>query len=235
MSKTMDDLEIMELKKKKKQTNTFNNPALFQNLGDKKPGAKGVWVVAFGLILILSAVGYGIYSQLHHRTPSSDVSVMDVPSETTPSASDSVSGQLTSVIVIPDQEIFTPGGVLKPAALQSDEQNFSSQQNLVEPSGSAEDEQSAAATTTSAAPASPLTGKVFTIQLVGYKSSARADQEIQKLKAKGFNAFSVAGTKITSVCLEKFSNRSSALKRLAALKNSLKPYKGAYIRSVTIS
>ena len=74
----------------------------------------------------------------------------------------------------------------------------------------------------------------YTIQLVTYESSERAQVEAERLKANGFSAFIVRNGKYHEVCIEKFETRAPALNRLSEIRSSSGAdfYPDAFVRYV---
>ena len=74
----------------------------------------------------------------------------------------------------------------------------------------------------------------YTIQLVTYESSERAQAEAERLKADGFSAFIVRNGKYYEVCIEKFETQVPALNRLSEIRSSSGAdfYRDAFVRFV---
>lgn len=76
--------------------------------------------------------------------------------------------------------------------------------------------------------------KPFTIQLVTYRSEARAQEEVLNLKEAGYNSFIIPSGEFFQVCINRFKEKEVALQALNKLKNirDFYSYQDAYVRAV---
>ncbi len=74
----------------------------------------------------------------------------------------------------------------------------------------------------------------FTIQLVTYRSEARAQEEVANLKKSGYNSFIIPSGDFFQVCINRFKEKEVALQQLSELKNvqNFYSYQDAYVRPV---
>ena len=75
----------------------------------------------------------------------------------------------------------------------------------------------------------PLTGR-FTIQVVTFNTKSRAEQEVKKLKDKGYQSFIISSKKAQMVCLELFEDAGLAREKLTQLKAEGFVPHDAYVR-----
>ena len=75
----------------------------------------------------------------------------------------------------------------------------------------------------------PIAGK-YTIQLITFVSRPRAEEEIERLKKKGFEAFIIPQGRFFQVCAERFQSAKEAEKRLTELRTGGFAPSDAYIR-----
>jgi len=75
---------------------------------------------------------------------------------------------------------------------------------------------------------------LYTIQLVTYRNESRAEQEVKTLSEKGHSSFIIPSGKFYQVCIERFSAKDHACKKLSEFKTSpiAQIYRGAYIRPI---
>ena len=79
-------------------------------------------------------------------------------------------------------------------------------------------------------PASPvLTGK-YTIQLITFTNRPKAEEEVKKLRAKGYRAFMIPSGKFFPVCVEAFDEISAAREKLDELQSEGLAPEDAYVR-----
>ncbi len=76
---------------------------------------------------------------------------------------------------------------------------------------------------------SVLTGK-YTIQTITFTSRPKAEEEIKKLKAKGYRAFMIPSGKFFPVCVEAFETMSEAKEKLRELQSEGLAPDDAYVR-----
>ena len=74
-----------------------------------------------------------------------------------------------------------------------------------------------------------MTGR-FTIQVITFNQKVRAEQEVKKLKDKGYQGFIIAGKKSFQVCVESFEDSALAKEKLTQLKADGFIPQDAYIR-----
>ncbi len=74
-----------------------------------------------------------------------------------------------------------------------------------------------------------IAGK-FTIQVITFNQKIRAEQEVKKLKDKGYQGFIIPGKKSFQVCVESFEDSALAKEKLTRLKADGFIPKDAYIR-----
>ncbi len=74
-----------------------------------------------------------------------------------------------------------------------------------------------------------IAGK-FTIQVITFNQKIRAEQEVKKLKDKGYRGFIITGKKSFQVCVESFEDSGLAKEKLTRLKADGFIPKDAYIR-----
>ncbi len=77
----------------------------------------------------------------------------------------------------------------------------------------------------------PVTEGGWTIQVVTYTDPLRAREEVAKLRDEGFKPFIIPSGKYHQVCVNRFKNRSLALKMLPTFTRSGE-YFDAYVRKV---
>jgi hypothetical protein len=84
-----------------------------------------------------------------------------------------------------------------------------------------------------AAPKAAASTGPLTLQLISYKSQSRADQEIAKLKAGGYEAFRIRQGKYYHVCAGRFQTRAdgAALKERMEDDGTADAYPGAFVRN----
>ena len=75
----------------------------------------------------------------------------------------------------------------------------------------------------------PLTGR-FTIQVVTFNTKSRAEQEVKKLKDKGYQSFIISSKKAQMVCVELFEDAGLARQKLTQLKAEGFVPHDAYVR-----
>lgn len=76
---------------------------------------------------------------------------------------------------------------------------------------------------------SPISGK-YTIQLITFTSRPRAQEEVERLKKKGFQAFIIPQGKFFQVCAERFQSVKEAERKLTELRSEGFAPSDAYIR-----
>lgn len=79
--------------------------------------------------------------------------------------------------------------------------------------------------------AQPLAGR-YTIQLITFKSQKRADEEVERLKKAGYQAFIISQGNFFQVCADAFQNVGEARQKLSQLKAEGFAPPDAYIRPV---
>lgn len=74
----------------------------------------------------------------------------------------------------------------------------------------------------------------LTYQLISYANAGRAEQEVQKLRSKGYEAFAVRLGRYSLVCLERFASREQgvALRRRLEKDGLARIYPDAFVRNV---
>ncbi|GEM_PF-791365 len=88
--------------------------------------------------------------------------------------------------------------------------------------------------------AAPLTetltlgDKKFTLQLATYVTTDRAEEQIQKLKKLGYDAFVIPSGKYFQVCIEKVQTKSMAQSLKSKIQNETHLYPDAYIRNLPL-
>ena len=75
----------------------------------------------------------------------------------------------------------------------------------------------------------PVAGK-YTIQLITFVSRPRAEEEVERLKKKGFQAFIIPQGRFFQVCAERFQSLKEAEKKLTELRSGGFAPSDAYIR-----
>lgn len=78
----------------------------------------------------------------------------------------------------------------------------------------------------------PSTLGKYTIQAITFTDKARAEEEMKKIAAKGYQAFIIPGKKFFQVCIDRFETVSLAKVKLGALKADGFVPDDAYIRPV---
>ena len=73
----------------------------------------------------------------------------------------------------------------------------------------------------------------YTIQLITFTSRTRAEEEVKKLKEKGFQGFIIPGGKFFQVCVDGFEKMNDAKAKLLQLKQDGFAPRDAYIRPLT--
>ncbi len=76
--------------------------------------------------------------------------------------------------------------------------------------------------------------KRFTLQLATYVTTDRAEEQIQKLKKLGYNAFVIPSGKYFQVCIEKLQTKSTAQSLKTRIQNETHLYPDAYIRNLPL-
>ncbi|MBI4430881.1 MAG: hypothetical protein HY587_04115 [Candidatus Omnitrophica bacterium] len=76
--------------------------------------------------------------------------------------------------------------------------------------------------------------KQFTVQLATYLTAVRAEEQIEKLKKIGYDAFVIPSGKYFQVCIEKLPKKSMAETIMNKVKNESSLYRDAYIRNVPV-
>lgn len=71
----------------------------------------------------------------------------------------------------------------------------------------------------------------WTIQLITYVGQVKANEEVKKLKAKGWDAFVIPSGKYAQLCVGKFNTKNEAERFMSEVRG-LKTYSGAYVRRV---
>lgn len=100
------------------------------------------------------------------------------------------------------------------------------------PVAAAVSESQAAPIQTPPAPAeAPVTlDAKYTIQIITFTNRTRAEEEVKKLKEKGFQAFIIPGGKFFQVCVDGFEKMNDAKAKLIQLKQDGFAPQDAYIR-----
>jgi len=75
----------------------------------------------------------------------------------------------------------------------------------------------------------PAVGK-YTIQVITFLSQRRADEEVKKLKEKGYSSFIIPGGRFFQVCVDRFENMSEAREKLIQLRAGRLAPSDAFIR-----
>ncbi len=83
-----------------------------------------------------------------------------------------------------------------------------------------------------AATAASMTLGKYTIQAITFNDKARAEQEVKKLKDKGYQSFIIPGKKTFQVCVEMFESVVLAKQKMGKLKADGFVPEDAYIRPV---
>lgn len=76
---------------------------------------------------------------------------------------------------------------------------------------------------------SPAVGK-YTIQVITFTSQSRAEEEVRKLKEKGYPSFIIPGGRFFQVCVDRFETLNEARQKLFLLKEEGFAPRDAYIR-----
>ena len=76
--------------------------------------------------------------------------------------------------------------------------------------------------------------KKFTLQLATYVTTDRAEEQIEKLKKLGYDAFVIPSGKYFQVCIEKLPTKSMALSLKSKIQSETHLYPDAYIRNLPL-
>ena len=76
--------------------------------------------------------------------------------------------------------------------------------------------------------------KQFTVQLATYVTTDRAEEQVQKLKKIGYDAFVIPSGKYFQVCVEKLATKTMAQSLKSKIQSESHLYPDAYIRNVSL-
>ena len=76
--------------------------------------------------------------------------------------------------------------------------------------------------------------KQFTVQLATYVTTDRAEEQVQKLKKIGYDAYVIPSGKYFQVCIEKLATKPMAQSLKSKIQSETHLYPDAYIRNVSL-